>query len=219
MKMLFALLLTFVFAQSSFSQSIVKWKEGRYYDLKGDKHEGLIYYDYHSFTIKFRKTPDSRNTRLRPWKIRGFVLEKDSFSILENFYYEGPNGGRYKEIMDFVEVLDTGFVKLYKHYANIQSNSGAMSVAGIPVAVSVNFSFDLENYLLLSEGATSPTLVWKRNTKKFKEQMINYFRKYPEFVSKIAADNYSWESIPLLIKEFNRHKRLGGTPAKKRAPN
>lgn len=107
-------------------------------------------------------------------------MEKDSFCILKDFYYEGPNGGRENEIMDFVEVLDTGFVKLYKHYANIKSES----------------------------GPTSPMLVWKKNTKKFKEQMLRYFQHYPEFVSRIEADAYSWESVPLLIKEFNEHKRL-----------
>ena len=190
-----------------FSQSIDKWKEGRYYDLKGVRHEGLIYYDYHSFAIKFRKTPESQNTRLKPWKVRGFVMERDTFSILEDFFYEGPNGGRNHEIMDFVEVLDTGFVKLYKHYANIKSTSGPLGVAGIPFAINFMYSWDLVNYLLLRKGATSPVLVWKRNPKKFKEQMLSYFKNYPEFVFKIEADQYSWESIPLLIKEFNAHKR------------
>lgn len=208
MKTLLTLLLMFFLPQCIISQPIAKWKEGSYYDLKGDRHEGLIYYDYYSFAIKFRKTPESQNVKLRPWKVQGFVLEKDSFAILKDFYYEGPNGGRHKEIMDFVQVLDTGFIKLYKHYANIQSNSGGMAVVGIPVPIDINYNWDLENYLLLRKGATSPMLVRKKNTNKFKEQMLSYFKNYPEFVSKIEADEYNWESIPLLIKEFNKHKRL-----------
>ena len=202
MKTLFTLLLVSFLSRSAFSQKIERWKEGRYYNLKGDRHDGLIFYDYHSSAIKFRETPESENDRLRPWEVRAFVMEQDSFSILKDFHYESPYGGRETEIMGFVQVLDTGFVKLYKHYATFRDQRNVAG-PGVPGAA---LSWELENYLLLSKGAKSPMLVWKKNTRKFREQMMRYFQKHPEFVSKIESGAYTWESIPLLIKEFNNHK-------------
>ncbi len=201
-RLFFSLSLLVILNLNVDAQKLNEYKTGKYYDLGGTVHFGSIYYNGHANQyIKFMTHSQARPIKLKPWKLSSFVIEQDSFIVFKDFYYEGPGGGLTKEIMDFVQVLDTGRFNLYKHYAILSSGPGGAPGPGL--SMSLSYSWDLENYLLRQTGNDDIILVRKKNNQRFKEQMVEYFKDFPEIVRRIQTDELEWENMPKIIEIAN----------------
>lgn len=157
-----------------------------------------MFYNYSNGKLEYReKFYDKKNTKLKPWKVKGFLIEEDSFAIIEDFYFEELYGLRTHRIMDYVQVLDTGQIFLYKHFSVTH-----LVNYGIGGYVSYQ-KVEVENYLIKYKEATSFLSLSKWKEKKLKEQLLNFLKGYSDFEARIQADEFWWDNVPELVREFN----------------
>ena len=112
MRTLISLLLIF-YSFFAYSQD---WKEGHYYDLKGKAHYGQIKYKYNfPPKISYKNPRTGKTTNIKSWKSKGFVIEGDSFAILQDF--ETLEGDKIAH--DFAQVVEVGDIILFKNFSNV----------------------------------------------------------------------------------------------------
>ncbi len=189
------------------SQVFADYFEGCYYDTKGQKHKGLIRYDFdYKRQIKFKVREYEKVKTLSVDKIIGFVIETDSFFVLKKFYHEDTKGREHYEEAHFVEMIEPGPLTLVIHYTTYgYGNSVFVGPPNIP-HLTIRFfpeeELELwENFILVD--ATGRTTLVKKDPKKFKSSMVAYFKAYPDIVDKIEKEEYKWENMPELVRELN----------------
>ena len=189
---LFFLLLLINAQLVAFGQKNEKYKKGYYYDLNNNKIEGLIEYKYsHKKNFHFKKDNNSKKIKVHATLCKGFVMEADSFTVIRNFNFEGANGVLHPNSIDFVLVIATGKVNLYKHFS--LQGDGNPTFPG---------TISLENYIISKEGQPNFITIRKRNSKKFKSQIAEIIDNQ-RIVDKVNRGDYTWNNMPNLVNEYN----------------
>lgn len=171
------------------------FQTGYYTDLQGKRVSGLIKYTYDYKTkFKYKDSPNGKVVTLRPEQVKGFVVDVDSFFVLNKFSMEGVGGGEYLIEKDFVQVIVAGLLTLGKHYST-QGNPNQYGQA-----------YALETYLLIDQQTLKSTLVKKRNKKKFRVTMAAFFKDLPEVVQKIESEKYGWSDMPEIVRIYNQQQ-------------
>jgi hypothetical protein len=185
-----------------------EYYQGRYYDTNGQKHEGLIRYDFdYKKQIKFKVREYERVKILSIDQIKGFVIETDSFFVLKKFYREDNKGREQYVEAHFVEMIEPGPLTLVIHYNTY--GYGNYTFPGPP-----NFPHRIISYyeaiklvllesFILVDAAGSATLV-KKEPEQFKLSMTAFFKAYPEIVEKIEKGEYKWEDMPEIVRLYNQ---------------
>jgi hypothetical protein len=195
MRSFFILLLTFL-SITVFSQD---YEAGYYFDYSGQKHKGLI---RHMFSpggrnrtdnyIEYKTDSLSKKKKLDIDDIYSFVIGQDSFCIATNFSIHGLSF--YER--DFVQVLASGKVNLYKHYTTSTAQSAPIGGFG---AVAVSMTMTLAHTtLFLNQGERTVKL---RDDKEVEEAFPKLTNEYPELLE--VKRRTSDEEIIEAIKDFN----------------
>lgn len=185
-----AMLLSF----SSYSQirQATAYKECTYYSLDGEKNKGYAKFKYADrlFTSRskggcqliFVTDEGFKPEKLGPKDIKGFILAKDSFTVLHNLKV----GEMLTYSQDFVRVLETGRINLYIHYSSVQvGNTGTRAV----------YTW------IIDKDQRKERL----NNKFFKKELSKkYFQDYPELEEKISYDLLTYDLLRLLIQLYNK---------------
>lgn len=176
-----------------------EYKTGYYFDYSGQKHEGLL---QHKFSpalrnrtdnyIEYKADSSSKKKKLDIDDIYSFVIGQDSFCIATNFSIHGLSF--YER--DFVQVLASGKVNLYKHYTTVSADSGPMVGFG-PVAISMAITSTYTTLFLNHKDQT----VKLRNDKDLKETFPELINEYPELLA--VKKRTSESEIIEVVKRIN----------------
>lgn len=182
-KLVFIFIFSLLF-KSSFSQRYIP---GAYYTPGGERIEGLIEHIYSAHfgqrpdnAINFKKTADSKKIKITTEEARSFVSNTDSFIIIKDFVISGDV--RYKE--DFVKIVKTGKINLYKHYTTGMRGT---------------YVYKAETYLLEKDG--KPVEVNKRI---FKDNFKSFFGDNIELIKKIESKVLSYDDLEQIVEEYNQ---------------
>jgi hypothetical protein len=195
--LLFLLLSVFLFEAQSKSYS-----KGYYYTQDGEKVEGYIKFKRASFgvfgsrpsLIKFKSAKKSKAVKLRANQIKAFVVESDSFCVVQNIKINVIQG-EYEQ--DFAKVLISGPMNLYLHYSS--SSDGQRSYAN-------------DRFVLSVDGSGKYFGLW--NIKRQREDLAPLFDEMPTLAQQILDKEYDYVDLPKIVKHFNDYMRTEQEPVK-----
>jgi hypothetical protein len=183
--------LMFIFLAHTSVALGVNFKKGHYYNLDGKKIEGLIHFRAARFSalsvdpgvIKFKANPDSKAIKLGVNEILGFVIELDSFTIIENFRINAISGVFTK---DFAQIVSGGIIKLYLHRST--ANNGQSSV-------------DISRFVISKDNIKYLGIL---GDKKQRKEIAEYFSGRSDLQDQILQ---SGRDLPMqeLVEDFNRN--------------
>ena len=176
--------------KSSLAEPFLK---GHYYTNDGKRVEGLIKFGRATFSafgskpsnIKFKANSSSSTVKLTAEDISAFVIEKDSFAIVQNIKINSIHG---EYARDFAQVIEVGRINLFVHKSS--SSDG-------------KFSYDHDKFVISKDNKVFLG-IW--NINKQREEISEYFSERPDLLAKIL-DKKDETPIPMLVKEFNKDAR------------
>lgn len=181
------------------------WKEGHYYDQKGNAHYGQIHYKYYySRKISFRDLETGKVSKIKSWKTKGFVIEGDSFTIVQDFKLLTG----YPMAHGFAQVMEVGDIILLKNYSSL--NDGVASNFGPqgPMVIGPGRVHELETFLLKRKDSDKLLVVYS-NRKKFERLVKDIVKDLPSESKYKEVHNIKYEMMPELIREYNKlNKKL-----------
>lgn len=152
-----------------------------------------------AITLTFKK--GDKKVKLGTTDMNSFVIGKDSFALVENFYY-----GDYYVNSDFAEVREVGFLNVYvirwEHYSHNNTyggnGSGVNKTVGILVKKKGNNDFDIfymDSFI---------------SSNKRREQVISLIEDNKELVSKVENMKKSTfrNSYIDIFKEYNEWAKI-----------
>lgn len=92
------------------------YEKGAFYDLQGNRTEGL--FRYHNKIIKYKKHADSIKTEVRPADVSAVVVGVDSFIVVKNFKLKDRLRKEQAFAKFIMEIDGAVFVKYY-HFTRI----------------------------------------------------------------------------------------------------
>lgn len=181
----------------SYSQN--GWKTGHYYDKKGNVHYGQIKYNYDfSPSIEYRESEDSKEIKIKSWKSKGFVVEQDSFTVIQNFdLLQG-----YRIAHDFAQVIEVGPIILLKNFSSIASGGTPMSGGH---GMTLGSSEKLQTYILTKPNSEKLWIVYS-NRKQFESLLKEITKDFPADSRFKEVNSIEYEMVPEVISEYNRLK-------------
>lgn len=196
----------------SFAQKIDpykgKYKAGSFIDMKGNAHQGYVYYGFDDNPwIRFKRERDEKSMKFKAWKIKGFTIEADSFCVLENFQID-LEGNPSTQRMDFVQVIETGRITLFKHFVPEPSREHFKWVMGpTPHTNTMVYNApakDKHESFIIQEKDSPVYVPVREKDKKFRKQMSHYFAMHEELAAKIVNGVYGFDDMPAIVAEFNQ---------------
>ena len=190
-------LLTLSLSSCHLSWAADEYKNGHYYTTDGRKVYGLIVFLRGSFSvfgtspgiIKYKPNTNTKPVKLNSSDISAFVIERDSFTLITDFKINSI-GGVFRK--DFVQVLETGALKLYLHRSS--SNDGRYHYEHQRLVISV----DNKRYF----G------IWSQQ--KQREEIARYFEDETVLKEKIL-DKRDETPLHVLVRAYNWKKRTSQT--------
>lgn len=163
--------------------------KGHYYTNDGKRIDGLIKFGRATFSafgskpsnIKFKANPNSNTVKLTAEDISAFVIEKDSFAVVQNIKINSING---EYAQDFAQVVEIGHMILFVHKS--ASSDGKSSYEHD------NFVISRDNKVYLG--------IWNFN--KQRNEIAEYFSERPDLKEKIL-NKKDETPFQALVKEFN----------------
>jgi hypothetical protein len=177
-----------------------QFKSGYYFTKNGDKVAGLLRFDYGrtrlingSCRLLFKPSKEEKTKRFTAGDICCFVIEKDSFAILEHFEINLMEG----RIRDFAQVLEKGKINLFLYRNRITMWLTSLD-RPIPISQST------ADWMIAKHG-----LVDKLTKRYFKKSMPRYLADYPELAEKVRANlpGYQYKNAAQIIFLYNEHFR------------
>jgi hypothetical protein len=189
------LLLSVIQVTNLFSEEFSK---GKYYTTNGEKIEGLILYQksklsaiyYKPCVLKFKKDNNSKPIKLENSNISSFVIDKDSFAIVQNFkmiYHFGMGVFWGTCHQDFAKVLELGKINLYE----------------LPCEVFLGQfgNQDYSYFVLTKDNQNFRTFDLRKN--KEKEELADLFSDLNELKDLILKTQYKEINIKELVSLYN----------------
>ncbi len=198
-----SLLAVLLFAlTSTYAQKPEAWKTGSYTDKANRTHQGWIWYGFsQSPKFKFKTTPEAKEVKIKATDVKGFVMEKDSFVVLNNFKIDARDAASSNVPVDFVQVVEPGFLTLYRHYSSVYSGGDSYSTThGNPIGA--GSSNPVETYIV-KKPDSGALLTLYSEPKKMKQQLIEIFENDPVLLFNISQGELSYNDLPRLVKEYN----------------
>jgi hypothetical protein len=166
-----------------------KWVKGAYYDLKGERHKGLISKQKNTPGIIWFKTEsESEMNKLTSAKVKSFVAGADSFVV---------SHAPYLQQYPFLRVVINGALKMYVSRQTI-------TTAGF------QHSTDVFYY------GINPDNLTEIKTGNFMDAMDKIFVTKPDLLKKIKRKEYTFNDMEEIVTEYNITKP-GDTKEKPKA--
>ncbi|MBW4889306.1 hypothetical protein KXQ82_06245 [Mucilaginibacter sp. HMF5004] len=220
MKFLFLSAFILFFACSSNAQGLTsKFQQGYYYDINGQKVEGLIRTGTgkklveNEGYITFKEDDKANKQNLSASMIHGFVIGRDSFIVAR-----APRVGTWsKNELDFMQVMVNSPLKLYAINASggggggggIQPSfglgMGGGSVGGIGTGIGLSLGsgmFGGGNRAVYYFGSDTGSMT-EMKKQNFVDVISEVMADEPEIVEKVKAKKYSFGDMEKLIKAYN----------------
>jgi hypothetical protein len=197
------LLLLFLLLSAIYFEAQSKpYSKGYYYTIDGERVEGYIKFKRARFDvfgsrpslIKFKSAKKSKAVKLRANQIKAFVVESDSFCVVQNIKINAIQG-EYEQ--DFAKVLVTGPMNLYLHYSS--SGDGQRSYAN-------------DRFVLSVAGSREYFGLW--NMKRQREDLAPLFDKMPTLAQQILDKEYDYVDMPEIVKIYNDYMQSEQEPLK-----
>lgn len=167
-----------------------QFKEGHYYKTDGTKVTGLLRFNYggNLFTDKsdgdcsvtYRNDKGGKKIKLTTKDICCFVIEQDSFAIIQNFRLNAFS--TYPQ--DFAKVIQSGKINLYLYYSTVQQGQYGVST--------------VTDWVIEKDGQVD-----KLTRKIFRELLPTYLSDYPELLSQINNEQLKYDDSERIIKMYN----------------
>ncbi|MEP3389930.1 MAG: hypothetical protein ABJO02_17195 [Reichenbachiella sp.] len=204
MKYLFVLsIILFKSISEGKSSNHQNFNPGYYFDLDGNKHYGLIRFNYSSKTLVnseaiYKKSQNHLEQQLDIDSIQSIVFKDDSIIVGSNLIVDALH--HYKK--DYLEVIETGKVCLFKHRrASIDSPSKKpLEYKGYPI--SYDDTNELISNILISRCNDANFEKLELSTsKKMRKQLAQYIGDDEQLISEINSTPF-FSSIQV-IKKYN----------------
>jgi len=155
-----------------------EWRRGYYYDAEGEKIEGIISLRNYNL-LHYRKTKNSKRKKLKPTDVKAYVVGTDSFTVKKNYWVKYGLSG-YSVKKGFVEVLETGKINIYWHYA-------------------------YNNYDVITTKLVEKDDIMKSITsqKDFKKIIPEIIADAPDLIKKIESKEYEIYNLEEVIRKYN----------------
>lgn len=155
--------------------------EGYYYDLQGNKINGLIKCSESNTFFQFQSYSYGADKIVRPNFCSAFVLGLDSFVVIQDFDIQRPVGAFHRNKREFVQVIDSiGDLIFYKHIKTTNQDI-------------------ITTYIVNSKQ--DPTFVsFSKGPNYFKETALSIFKSFDPLVKKINNGKCYDKQIPGMIK-------------------
>ena len=184
-------------------QNQSSWKAGKYFDQSGKAVEGLISYGYsQNKKFKFKANDAAKEMKIKASEVKGFVVEKDSFIVIHNFKIDSRTSVTSGIIpVDFVQVIESGDLTLYKHYSSVyvggdsfSSTHGSSSGAG-----SSNL---IETYIIKQSDSGVLWTIYSE-PKKLRAQLLDIFQHDPMLLFRVSQESLNYSDLPDMVKKYN----------------
>ncbi len=228
MKAIILPFLILLFGFNTYAQLFAggKFEEGYYYDINGQKVNGLIDRNpsgkgivKNEGFIEFKEDAKAPKQRLSASMIHGFVVAKDSFTLA----HAPMHGAWSKNELDFVKVVIDGPTKLYAINGNTKSGSGIRVIPALSTGIGTGGSSGMGGGLGISIGGgggggsariayyygETTTSMVELKPQTFIEIMTDIMGDEPQAVEKIRDKTFNYNNVDSLIKYFNQLKKLG----------
>jgi hypothetical protein len=191
------IILFFLFASLiAAAQDFKEFKKGFYYSTDSVKHEGFISYEYsingYKPNFKFKSKEKDKAQKIKPEMCIKFTYNTTEFIVLKNF--KSKLAWTYTVAQDFVEVIDTGKVNLYKHGLTARTGNPTMG----------DFYSELVNYELVFSGKKEVIFVMKK-ANDFAAEMSSYFQDYELLSNKIKNKELGYDDIKKIVRSYNEY--------------
>jgi len=199
MKLKLGILLLFVIQiTNAFSE---EYSKGKYYTTNGDQIEGLLSIQrtklsaiyFKPCALKFKKDNSSKPVKLENSTISSFVIENDSFAVVQNFrvtYHMGFLKGIFwgKCHRDFAKVIQQGKINSFELSCEVYLGQ---------------YGYQDYSYFVLSKGNQNfKTFDLKED--KEKQDLIEYFSNQDDLKDIIQKTNYKEINIIELVDLYNK---------------
>lgn len=187
-----------------YSQDKVKFWKGCYYTKAGYQINGFLAFKPNARRIVlYAPNEHAQPERIKARRLSGFVIDKDSFAIISDFFVEGVYQDRiWARKPDVAKVLEVGSVNLYLcHY--IESTTEM-------IGHSSNSTFHRRDYSIIPvyvlRRKDSPLLQSVPESQaSFNKVMSKYFEDDPNLAEEIANGKYANRTTPELVRRFNNN--------------
>lgn len=189
---LITLFFLLVNSNSSYAQ-FESWEKGHYYTWNDEKVVGDLKHTYYGHIgsepdneLRFRTGKKAKRITLTTKEVKSFVLQKDSvtldsFIVLKNFSTSFWNP--FKE--DFVQVVASGTLNLYKHYSSISDGKSSSKI----------------DTWIVQKG---DLLIPINNQSEFRERMPKLVSDDAELVEKIKNKKFKSSDMEEVLKLYNQ---------------
>ena len=171
-----------------------RWAPGKYYDVSGRKHAGLLSWSAPANKIYFKNDyNDSLQVKVPSIEIRSFILGTDSFVV-----------SAHKDLLQtpFLALSINTPIKLYKSITVRSSPMGGVSGMGSSLTMNVGGIYggtDFEYYY-----GTDPDNINKLGRKNFVEVISKIMADTPEAVARVKSKIYRYGDLDDLIAFYKR---------------
>jgi len=201
MKLKFAILLLSVIQITNlFSE---EYSKGKYYTTSGEKIEGLLSIQrtklsaiyFKPCVLKFKKDDNSKPVKLENLSISSFVIENDSFAVVQNFrvtYHMGLLKGIFwgKCRRDFAKVIQQGKINSFELSCEVFLGQ---------------YGYEDYSYFILSKD-NQDFKTFDLKLDKEKQSLIDYFSNQEDLRDIILRTNYKEINIIYLVGLYNKRQ-------------
>lgn len=146
--------------------------------------------------IKFRKDGEVKDYGIKG--ISGFVIGKDSFSIVNNFYISRKT----YVTRDFAKVIESGEINLFQHLSfgsPSYNNSFSAGSGGIAMGFGSGGSFD--RLVICNNNGVICSAVYQ--IKKRRKVIAEYFRQDPELYRELKESKWEIDDLKGFVHQYN----------------
>jgi hypothetical protein len=176
-----------------------EYSKGMYYTINGEKIEGLLSIQksklsaiyYKPCVLKFKKDNNSKPIKLENSGISSFVINRDSFAIVQNFkmiYHFGMGVFWGTCQQDFAKVVEIGNINLYELLCEVY-------LGGF-------FGYQDYSYFVLSKDIQNFRTFDLRKDKE-REDLADFFKNKIDLKDLILKTHYKEINIKELVSIYN----------------
>lgn len=190
-------------AYKSLAQKQSDWQEGSYVDKNEQVHTGFISYAYsQNPKFKFKATEGAREKKVKATDILGFVIKQDSFVVMNNIKIDARESAASGNIpVDFVQVVETGYLTLYRHYTSVYHGGDSYSTTH-GSSLGAGSSNIIETYIIKKPDSGALLTIYSE-PKTYQKQLIEVFQNDPVLLFKISQGEMTYSDLPDLVRSYN----------------
>jgi hypothetical protein len=192
MKFKLLLLLALCAATVSQAQTVDSYAKGYYTDVNNNTHTGLLKLNSVYSCLMFKADENQKPQKLSTQEVRGVVIDKDSFVVVEN--YEVPYGLSNTTIASsFAKVVRMGEITLYEVANAVGDDQNPATIMG--------------SYLLQKNNSSQLVRV-PDGASRFKKVLSDFFSESGIISQNIKNGTYTHDNLLQIVEIYNREHKV-----------